>query len=93
MLMPAGARETSRVCSTQHDVCDETWMREARLNEGFSLTLRLSVTSPDEPRMAEWRWDFDYEEDAAVEEASEDRLPAIIVTVAAAVIFALLLLL
>ena len=68
-------------------------MQAARLNEDFSLTLRLCVLSPDEPRVAEWRWDFDYEEDAAVEEAWEDRLPAIIATVAAVVILALLLLL
>jgi len=93
MLVPAGAGKTLRVCSTQHDICDSTWLDEARLNEDFSLALRLSVASPDERRVAEWRWDFDYEEDAAVEEASEDRSPAIIVTVAAAVIFALLLLL
>jgi len=93
MLVPAGARKASRVCSTQHAVCDSTWMQAAHLNEDFSLTLRLFVSSPDEPRMAEWRWDFDYEEDATVEEASEDRLPAILVAVAAAVTLALLLLL
>jgi len=94
MLVPAGAGKTLCVCSTQRDVCDATWMREARLNEDFSLTLRLSVASPDGPRTAEWRWDFDYHERAgAVEPASEDRSLTLIVAVAAAVIFALLLLL
>lgn len=94
MLVPAGAGKTLRVSLAQCPVCDSTWMHEARLNEDFSLTLRLAVSSPEGPRMAEWRWAFDYHEDAARERAvSEARVPpALLFATAAVVIFVLVLL-
>lgn len=93
MLVPAGAGKTLRVCSTRSAVCDSRWMQGARLNEDFSLTLRLTVSSPDGPSMAEWRWDFDYHESVrAYEPPSQDRSLSFIAVVAAVVIFAVLLL-
>jgi len=94
MLVPAGAGKTLRVCSAQRTACDSTWMQEARLNEDFSLTLRLSVSSPEGPRTAEWRWDFDYHERAGTyEPPAQDRSLPFIIAAAAVVFFALLLLL
>ena len=85
MLVPAGAGKTLRVCPSRSAVCDSTWTHEARLNEDFSLTLRLSVSSPDGPRTAEWRWDFDDREDATRKESvSEARVPPIVILAAAA---------
>ena len=93
MLVPAGAGKTLRVCSARSAGCDSTWMQRARLNEDFSLTLRLAVSSPEGPRMAEWRWDFDYHERVrAYEPPSQDRSLSFIAVVAAVVIFAVLLL-
>jgi hypothetical protein len=93
MLVPAGAGKTLRVCSTRSAVCDSTWLQRARLNEDFSLTLRLAVSTLEDPRTAEWRWDFDYHEDVPTEQpASQDRTLALIVGAVAILIFALLLL-
>ena len=64
MLVPAGAGKTLRVCSARSAVCDSRWMQGALLNEDFSLTLRLAVSTLEGPRTAEWRWDFDYHEEA-----------------------------
>ena len=93
MLVPAGAGKMLRVCSARVAVCDSRWMQGARLNEDFSLTLRLAVSSPDGPRTVEWRWDFDYHEDAVPDDpVPPDRSLSFIVLAAAVVIFALLLL-
>ncbi|MGB2983066.1 MAG: hypothetical protein WBC63_04305 [Candidatus Bipolaricaulia bacterium] len=93
MLVPAGAGKTLRVCSARSAGCDSTWMQRARLNEDFSLTLRLAVSTLEGPRTAKWRWDFDYHEEAvAYEPAPQDRSLSLIVVAAAVVIFAVLLL-
>jgi hypothetical protein len=93
MLVPAGAGKTLRVCSARSAVCASMWMQRARLNEDFSLTLRLAVSALENPRTAEWRWDFDYHEEAILDDpVPPDRSLSFIVVVAAVVIFAVLLL-
>jgi len=93
MLVPAEAGKTLRVCSARSPVCDSRWMQGARLNEDFSLTLRLAIATPHGVRTEEWRWDFDYHEEAVPEDpAPQDRSLSLVVLAAAVVIFALLLL-
>ena len=92
MSVPAGAGKTLRVCPSRSAVCDATWMHEARLNEDFSLTLHLSVSSPEGPRTAECRWDFDYEEDEQPK-PNHTEYVAILTLALAAVATALLVLL
>ena len=93
--VPAGSRATVRLCPIQSPPgpCGSAWLRRAMLVEDFSLTLSLTVETPQGVRTAEWRWDFDYHEEAApVDPDPPDRSLSFIVLAAAVVIFALLLL-
>lgn len=94
-VVPAESTVVLRICPVQTPPapCDSTWLQRARLNEDFSLTLRLAVSTLQGPRMAEWRWDFDYHEEAVPDDPPPpDRSLSFIVLAAAVVIFALLLL-
>lgn len=95
MIMLAGSRKALRVCPVlpPSAVCDSRWLQRARLNEDFSLTLRLAVSTSQGPRTGEWRWDFDYHEEAVPDDPPPpDRSLSFIVLAAAVVILALLLL-
>ena len=92
---PAGSRATVRLCPIQSPPgpCGSAWLRRAMLVEDFSLTLSLTLETPHGVRTAEWRWDFDYHEDAVPDDPPPpDRSLSFVVLAAAVAIFALLLL-
>lgn len=91
----AGSSVVVSICPVQTPPapCDSRWLQRALFLEDSSLTLRLAVSTLQGPRTGEWRWDFDYHEEAVPDEAPPpDRSLSFIVLAAAAVIFALLLL-
>ena len=93
--VPARSRITVKLCPIQSPPgpCSPAWLRRAVLVEDFSLTLSLAIETSQGVRTEEWRWDFDYHEEAVPDDpVPPDRSLLFIVLAAAVVIFALLLL-
>jgi len=94
-VVPAESAVVLCICPVQTPPapCDSRWLQRALLLEDSSLTLRLAVSTLQGRRTGEWRWDFEYHEEAVPDDPPPpDRSLSFIVLAAAVVIFALLLL-